>query len=871
MASKTHNSRTGRDAQAIRAAHDNLQARTDRAVQLADREMGFPLAPSVEPPVSSAGGPQPFLSPGVPAPIPPPPSVPRATIAEIQAKVAQGYTILFGASGTAIPSGFIQDLGEYDPQIRGWQAVRVYEKMRRGDGQVRGLLFAFELPIRSARWEVALAEDESETQNSKSKISNTGEGKVTDAKKQETRDFCRENLFGGLEFRTVHGATVSQTWDDLLRNCIRAWTFGCAAGEIIYRVDGSQLKVARIADRQALTFYRWHTDPWILDSSLPQGKYDDGETLYALQQYGWRGGSFITPVLPADKILRITANQEGANFWGFPNTRPMYPHQFTKAILRRLNAIACERNGMGIPVIILPPNASAEDKQTAQAFVSQLAIHEKTGLSLPNGAEFKILAVEGTPREILPTIEYEDMQMARSMLAMFMQQGGGVRSGGSGGNRALMQGQTDFFMLALQTSADYIASCIRNQVFKPLVEMNFGVGSPVPMLKASNVQARGLEQKVMAVSQLATAGAWISDINELNENRHELGFQELELEHILVGGRGAQAGIVDISTPVKPGEQSQQASPQSAQSGTEPEQKAEGGKQKAASASLRLSDAEPRKTGRVRNVDSPFWHEGHPEHLRKVHGRETHIDFPEIQRGMDHAQNQVARLLRENKTAVIKQIAAATVHQHRARTDSSAMQFGHAQALDDKLVPVLAAAYRSQHGLAQAEVKRAVEGRKAKLAEEPQTLESTFALLANVPPPANISDQAGLWAEMTVQKVINQIGKAARQISASSLGDDLDETDVENGLQGLSDGYMDNFAGEAARGITRAARSDAFYQIRGALEAQGFHQVRISAMEPRSCRPCIDADGTEVSPDEDLSAICLGGELCLCQRSVEPA
>jgi hypothetical protein len=860
---KGSNSKKIREARVIHAERNTLQARTDRAVTLADTELGYQ--------VSGAGSPTPnpqSLAPGFPAPVPLPPSIPRATIGEIQAKVAQGYTILFGASGTAIPSGFITDLGEYDPQIRGLQAVRVYEKMRRGDGQVRGLLNARTWPIESARWEVAPPPEEQGT----GKVGSNGAGRNTANKRQESTDFCRENLFGGLEFRTVHGATVSQTFDDVLRNCLRAYTFGCSIAEIVYRVEGSRLMVARLADRQALTFYRWHTDPWILDNSLPQGKYDDGETLYALQQYGWRGGQFITPTLPADKILRVTANQEGANFWGFPDTRPMYPHQFVKAILRRLNAIACERNGMGVPVIILPPNASAEDKQTAQNFVTQLAIHEKTGLSLPNGAELKILAVEGTPREILPTIEYEDMQMARSLLAMFMQQGGGQKSGGSGGNRALMEGQTDFFMLALQLSADFVANCIRNQVLKPLIEMNFGVGAPVPMLKASNVQARGLDDIVKAISQLSTAGAWISDEGSLNQLRGELGFQALSHED-LKSGETILPGKATASVPGVGG--SGQAAVGSGESAVGSRQSAVGGKPQTQSAqradAIHLSDSSlvtrHLSLGRFRDTDSPFWHEGHPEHLRKVHAHETHIDFPEIQRAMDHTQNEIARVLRASKTAVIKPIAASTVQQHRTKTDSSAMTFGHNQALDDKLTPILAAAYRAQHALAVEEAKRAVAARQVGSRQMAERSDLPICLSADLPV---LTERAGLWAEMTVQKVINQIGKSARMISASSPDETLDETAVENTLQGLSDGYMDNFAGEAARGITRVARSEAFYQIREALEAQGFHQVRICAMEPRSCDPCIKADGTEIEPGQDLSVICQGGNLCLCQPSVEP-
>ena len=61
-------------------------------------------------------------------------------------------------------------------------------------------------------------------------------------------------------------------------------------------------------------------------------------------------------LLPTDKACIFTHDQEGANFWGIPLTRAMYPHWFVKKHLERIDAIACERNSLGVPMIMLPPN-----------------------------------------------------------------------------------------------------------------------------------------------------------------------------------------------------------------------------------------------------------------------------------------------------------------------------------------------------------------------------------------------------------------------------------------------------------------------------------------------------------------------------------
>jgi hypothetical protein len=149
-------------------------------------------------------------------------------------------------------------------------------------------------------------------------------------------------------------------------------------------------------------------------------------------------------------------------------------------------------------------------------------------LSLPNGAEFKLVGIEGRIREILPSLEYHKQQIATSCLAMFMELGQ-TRTG----SRSLGESQTDFFLLATQNTADYIASQIRNSTIRRLTLWNFGPDAPVPYLVPANVQARSIDTMAAIISQLAQAGAWISDRASVNQARHELGFPDLAEEEVV--------------------------------------------------------------------------------------------------------------------------------------------------------------------------------------------------------------------------------------------------------------------------------------------------------------------------------------------------
>ena len=477
----------------------SMSERLDSVVALRDRELGLPLqglAPGYAANVASAP---------VPPPVPPPGRhLPTAST--------------LGIPGTPIVSGFLEDVGEYNGELAGRNALPIYEKMRRGDGQVRATLAACKLPVLSAKWEVVAAtssptvsrsplSSERRGDGGEEKVSSTGAGRHTAAKVQEVTDFVKANLFGGLEFRTSSGGWATQNWDEVVRNALLMLDFGCAAHEDVWTVDGSFIRLRKLAARMPITFYRWHTEA-------------DGETLLALEQYGYRGGQYLNVLLPAEKCSVFTYQQEGANFWGISLLRAMYPHWYVKSQLYRIDAIACERNSLGVPVFRLAPGFSTQDREAAYSFVTQLAAHEATGMVEPPGdanSGFRIVGYEGRVRDLAPSIEHHNVMISRAALALFMDLGQAEH-----GSRALGKEHGDFFLLALQNLADQVALQITNTTVRRLVSYNFGEYAPVPRLVAANVQARGLTDIVDALTQFAQAGLVVSEENLRSYIREEL-------------------------------------------------------------------------------------------------------------------------------------------------------------------------------------------------------------------------------------------------------------------------------------------------------------------------------------------------------------
>jgi len=156
-----------------------------------------------------------------------------------------------------------------------------------------------------------------------------------------------------------------------------------------------------------------------------------------------------------------------------------------------------------VPTIEQGPGGSKEDREAAAKWVTQLAAHERTGVSLPNGWKFALKGVEGNVRDLYNSIQHHNIEISRTALAFFMNLGLGARAGG---NRALGESQSDFFFLALQATADQIARTVTITTIKELVNYNWEGVTRYPQLTVSNLRARHFEQTFEILTRLAQSG-----------------------------------------------------------------------------------------------------------------------------------------------------------------------------------------------------------------------------------------------------------------------------------------------------------------------------------------------------------------------------
>lgn len=371
------------------------------------------------------------------------------------AKAAQPDLAEYGSTGTPIFGGFLRDAGEYNPDLEGLSAFGIYEKMRRSDAQVAATLMGMKLPIRSAEWAIVEPED------------------ATPAEK-EASEFIEQTLLEEIDL------------GEAIDNALLMLDFGASAHEDVYYMDGNRVRLTKLAPRLPLTFYRWMMD---------------GEELRGLEQYGYAGGTYRTSTIPSEKLSLFTFQQEGANFAGRSLLRPMYQHWYIKSNLYKIDAIACERNGMGVPWIQMGPNAKREDRLEALDWLQKLSVHEKAALLLPPDWKFELAGVTGQTRDPKESIAHHNVAISMAGLAQFMMLGQS-----ESGNRALGQTMSDFFYLALQATANKIARVFNWTTIPRLVDFNFAGIERYPQLVPQQILSLSFDTLLTTLKELAAQG-----------------------------------------------------------------------------------------------------------------------------------------------------------------------------------------------------------------------------------------------------------------------------------------------------------------------------------------------------------------------------
>lgn len=372
----------------------------------------------------------------------------------------------------------VGDVEETTPELRWPLSVRVYDAMRRQDAQVASVLRAVTLPVRRTAWRV--------------------DGSAC---RDEVARLVAEDLGLPLVGEQPTPAPRSRdrfSWSEHLQHALLMTSYGHMFFEQVYRIDdGGRARLRKLAPRmpRSLAAINVAADGGLV--SIEQQANTGSSDLFSPSR--GVGGNVVIPV---NRLVAYVHDREGGNWLGNSLIRAAYKHWLIKDRLLRVQAQTIERNGMGVP---LYEGAENEDDLTAgRGLATAWRSGEAAGAAIPNGASLTLRGVDGTLPDADPAIRYHDEQIARAVLAHFL------NLGTQTGSWALGTTFADFFTMSLQTLAQQVADIATQHIIEDLVDLNFGPTEPAPRLVFEEIGTRQAAT-AQALKALLDAGALFPD------------------------------------------------------------------------------------------------------------------------------------------------------------------------------------------------------------------------------------------------------------------------------------------------------------------------------------------------------------------------
>jgi hypothetical protein len=397
---------------------------------------------------------------------------------------AIGNRFGLGASGTDIQTGIINE--DYNLDWNYPNSVANADEMRKSDAQVRASLQVVKKPIQTANWVIEMDED--------------GDEKI--------KEFIEDQMFSQLDFEAfVEEATAFLDFGFYYFEKI----FGLNKdGRIVWKDLAARIPSAHLY--------------WPLDSKKPEKGFIV-QQLKANETASTQDNS-LNPKIPWKKIILFNHEQEGKNWEGISILRSSYKHWKMKSLAEKVQMIAIERFGVGIPTMKLPKNAGDTDKTSAEDILKNLRSNEKGYVVINNDWEFEIKAIEGSAKEgqIKDTIDYHNRMILMNVLANFMDLGSGAT-----GSFALGETQMNFFANSLQNIAKRMGKTMDKHI-KELVIMNFGEQEHYPKLRATEIGDIDKGKLMTAMATAMNAGLIVADDTLKDWTRENMNLPEREEE-----------------------------------------------------------------------------------------------------------------------------------------------------------------------------------------------------------------------------------------------------------------------------------------------------------------------------------------------------
>jgi hypothetical protein len=418
----------------------------------------------------------------------------------VQPRVDLAQGAGFGVSGTvgtldaemgsASPSPFTSWMRqEYNRDLIGQKGLRVYDRMRKSDGTVRGTLRLAKTPVLAGQWSMKPATSQTRDQT----IANVVWKNLTQWMTSSWPQTLTESLlmldFGYYMFEEVFAPGEQVTADPDARGkiCWKKWAprHPMDVREWFFDLEGGPLSV----------------DMWSAPTWVPT--LEGGVAL----------GTFLQYVnIPVSKLLVFSFDKEAGNIEGISLLRSAYKHWYYKDNLYKIDAIQKERHGIGVPVIQLPQGYSPGDLQLADALGRNLRTNDRAHVVLPPNWVLTFAELKGQPVDCIRSIEHHDTQIEKQILGQFLQP-----------NMKTAEQDQTLFLKATRFTADIVTDVINSYGIPQFVDMNWA-GARYPQLTVKRIgEQEDWRTASFTIRNYVGAGVIVPD-DPLEEHlREELG------------------------------------------------------------------------------------------------------------------------------------------------------------------------------------------------------------------------------------------------------------------------------------------------------------------------------------------------------------
>ena len=399
-------------------------------------------------------------------------------------KTEQGpvrITAEIGRSALSRSGGVISE--EFQPDLRGSNAIKVYEEMRRNEPTIAVGLNAIKWVLGQVNWEVQ-----------------PGGETPADAEAAGFLQSCLDDM--------------SHTWLKVIRDALTCLDFGWGYLEVVYKQRTGQR--ADPPSRYDDGRFGWRKFVLIGHSSLSRWDIDETGGIRGLYQVDYsapsngRTSAFGEIFVPIEKSILFRLDDEKNSPEGVSLLRSVYMPWFKKKNIEEIEAIGIERDLTGILVIHPPEGATDDDRTKAMNLLEQYKLDDMTGFyaprlgSAPSDAWlFEILSSPGSKSiDTNQVVSRYQFEMARGFLVQFLLLGQGQT-----GSWALARDQHDLFTIALGAILQNLADTLNRFAVAPLFRLNdFGQLTAIPQLRPGRIAKADMDRFSKAMQTLTSAG-----------------------------------------------------------------------------------------------------------------------------------------------------------------------------------------------------------------------------------------------------------------------------------------------------------------------------------------------------------------------------